>query len=370
MKILKSSTLLVLLSLLYSFGLAQFTVNQNISYTAPDHPDCYNTVITSQTQWQGTVVSVNTTNNISSPTSPYLEDNLNLQAWRLMHFDIYHDDGNQLTLIKTVTRYHRWIKPYNTSYSLGSGDLDGVPEGNTVVILRVENDHNFNSPYVVNLDVDVNGSDLCDYADFEGTSYTCTVGMVDCFYYIPCGEVQVLPMAFLCPTIGGGTATCYRFTATVPGGSGNYTYNWNATHKSGAWSSTNPTFNFQITTAGHPVVTLHLIDNVTGCEYHFTTGGKRAMEFEIQKEDALTVGPNPTTQGGEVTLNFINLSEGNVSISLYDLQGREVQRVYDAAYETAGMHDLKFVPEVPAGLYLVGMKNAEGFTTQKLLIQK
>lgn len=350
-------------------GLAQFTVNQNITYSSPSTPACYNTNITDQSsQWQGTNVNVDITHNISSPTNPNIVQNMNAQAKRYMHFDIYHDTGSQLQFVKTVTKYNDWLLPSNTNYNLGIYDLLGTPDGKTVVILRVEYIHYANSPHVTDLRVIANGSYLCSYQDFENTTLECTVGQIDCFDYHPCGRVNVTGVASLCQT-PAGPGVCYDFTSSIPNGSGNYTYYWTATYKGGSKTGTNSTFSFFLTTAGHPEVTLYVLDNVTGCEYYFNSTWKKGMEFDLNMENDLQVGPNPATRGQEVLLNYAIETSGNVSVSLFDLQGREVQQIHQATSEIEGIHSLNFVPEVPAGLYMIGIKTSDGLATRKLVIQ-
>lgn len=370
MNFIKHSVLLIILSSFSMLGLAQFTVNQNITYSSPSTPACYNTTITDQSsQWQGTTVNVDVSHNISSSTNPNIVQNMNAQAKRYMHFDIYHDTGSQLQFVKTVTKYNDWLIPSSTSYNLGIFDLLGTPDGNTVVILRVKYVHTANSPHVTNLFVDANGQSLCSYLDFENTTLECTVGQIDCFDYHPCGRVNVTGSASLCQT-PAGPGVCYNFTSSIPNGSGNYTYYWTASYANGKKSGSNSTFSFWTTAGGHPEVTLYVVDNVTGCEYYFNSTFKKEMEFDLQIEDALNVGPNPATRGQEVTLNYLTESSGKVSISLFDLQGREVQRIHDASIEAEGIQSLNFVPEVPAGLYMIGIKTANGLASQKLIIQE
>lgn len=364
------SFLALLFSAFYSFGFAQFNVNQNFIVSPPASPNCYNEVVTSQDElWQGGFFTILQTHDIYSPTDPDLEKKMNLQAVRNVYYDVYHDTGNQLQYIKTVLFSANWLVADSLCWYRAT-DLVGVPEGNTVLKMRIDIIHSANSPHPVDLAIELNGQLSCSYANFENTTLACDFGQVDCFYYHPCGEVEVTGQANSCSGGGLSNAICYEFSASVPNGSGNYTYNWSATQQSGSWSSTNPVFMFQSSFAGHPVVTLNLTDNVTGCEYYFNTGGKNSFATDAQVENRLQVGPSPSLIGRELTVNYALVSKGKVTISLYDLQGREVQHVYEGTNETDGNHNLKFVPDVPAGTYLLSMRTANGLLTQKLILQE
>lgn len=373
MKILKHSFLLLLLSTICSFGFSQsfFNVYQNIGFNSPSSPGCYNTTVTDQDfMWQGANVTVNVTHDFSSTTNVNIVKDMSAKADRVLLFDIYHDDGTNLIFVKTVTSDPKeWVLPSNSSYHLTKEDLGGIPEGHTVVKLRVKYAHPGFSAHVTDLHVNANGNSICNYVDFKQQTVICDFGQIDCFDFFPCGEANITGSASICQGPGGGPAICYSFSANIPNGSGNYTYYWQAFHKGGTKVGNTANFNFFLTTTDHPVVTVTIVDVITGCIYHVSTGGKNATEFEIELENMLQVGPNPASSGAEVTLNFASATKGNVSISLYDLQGREVQRVYEASLEVEGIHYMNFTPNVPAGLYMLSMRNADGITTQRLVIQ-
>lgn len=371
MKIFKKTTIVLFLSTLFSSGFAQFNVNQDFIIAPASSPGCYTEIVNSQDEsWQGGAFVINQTHDIYSPTDPDLEKTMRLQATRNVFFDIYHDTGSQLQFVKTVPFAADWLVADTGNCYSRASDLVGVPAGKTVIKLRLDIVHSENSPFPVDFEIELNGQPMCSYANFENTNLTCDLGQVECFYYVPCGEVQVNSQVNSCNPGGLSQAMCYEFSATVPNGSGNYTYNWSATQQNANWSSTSPVFTFQSSYPGHPVVILDLIDNVTGCEYYFNSSGKHSLVSGGQMENRLQAGPSPAIIGTEITLNYQTASKGNVTISLFDLEGREVQRIYSASARAAGNYKLKFVPDVPAGLYMISMRNADNLTTQKLLIQE
>ena len=80
----------------------------------------------------------------------------------------------------------------------------------------------------------------------------------------------------------------------------------------------------------------------------------------------LHIYPNPTA--GEVNISFTLKEEGEVRVSIYDLQGKKLQDLLQSSYPQ-GYHIYRFIPQLPEGNYLVLMEH-KGEKRSQILIKK
>lgn len=81
-------------------------------------------------------------------------------------------------------------------------------------------------------------------------------------------------------------------------------------------------------------------------------------------EETLSVFPNPTSD--LVTLAFGQLLDGPVQVSLFNLQGQQLQqRQFNQAMGNVQLN----VSEVPAGIYLLNVRTEQGMATRKLIVR-
>ena len=89
----------------------------------------------------------------------------------------------------------------------------------------------------------------------------------------------------------------------------------------------------------------------------------------LPKEFALSPAyPNPFNP--VTTIEFAVADNVDVSLIIYDLQGREVARLLDRAFE-AGYHSVVWnADRYPSGMYFTHMMAGEYVKTQKLMLVK
>jgi flagellar hook assembly protein FlgD len=86
------------------------------------------------------------------------------------------------------------------------------------------------------------------------------------------------------------------------------------------------------------------------------------------------VAPNPLNP--EATLTYTTTRQGPVRIDMFDIQGRLVRRLVDAAAMTAGVHDVKIDghgergEKLPSGVYYIRGTSSEGEFKQLVTILK
>ncbi len=81
----------------------------------------------------------------------------------------------------------------------------------------------------------------------------------------------------------------------------------------------------------------------------------------------VTVFPNPS--GNETTLNLSLLSSQQISVGLFDLQGKQIRNIFSGK-QNYGTHLFKInVNNLTKGLYLIFVKGEKGQTVTKLIVQ-
>jgi hypothetical protein len=83
---------------------------------------------------------------------------------------------------------------------------------------------------------------------------------------------------------------------------------------------------------------------------------------------SLSIAPNPATE--EVSLNFILQESQNISIDLMNLNGQVLKHLDNSFHNANQAQNIKFsVSDLPSGIYLVRMTNAQGQSfTEKLSV--
>jgi len=82
----------------------------------------------------------------------------------------------------------------------------------------------------------------------------------------------------------------------------------------------------------------------------------------------LTVSPNPVSNS--TTISFFNEQSGNVSIRVFDMNGRLVTTLANASFEEGGYEMVWNAADVNAGIYFLQFQTEENFETIKLAVTK
>ncbi len=101
------------------------------------------------------------------------------------------------------------------------------------------------------------------------------------------------------------------------------------------------------------------------------TGTKLSSKNQgrIKEESALTVFPNPSKS--KITFTFQAEESGMVNISLFDVSGRLVARLYNGNLEKGTVKQVQFdTGKLPSGIYLGRVQTATRVSQQKLVIEK
>ena len=90
-------------------------------------------------------------------------------------------------------------------------------------------------------------------------------------------------------------------------------------------------------------------------------------ENEVLATDmALTAYPNPFTSLANI--HFSLSQSQNVSITVFDLYGREIAKLLDNSPQTEGIHDIEWNAEnVASGIYIISLTSGENTQTTKLI---
>ncbi len=367
--------ILLLLTFMFAVNHSQaaFTITENYIFNAPSAPSCYSTEVRPDIgNWHSTLVNIVSTNNIQIPGNPNAVANLSQQAYRYIYFDIYLDDGNSLTLVKTIEKFQNYL--YNGSHDLTVADLQGVPQGNIQIHLRTLYDHIGTNPYDLDLYLNSNGQENCYQPrfDIQGTEFACDFGLIDCIYWDPCVAVLTVTNPGTCWSLPGNTTPCYSYLASITGAVGPVSYQWTVQSFSGGKTGKGAYFQvyWDTATQGPGSVLLTATDEGTGCVYTWTSffktnGEKLEGQFE---ENVLEIGPNPIAGQERLTINYQLSEPGAVSIDIYDLSGKKLRNLYQDEAAPATEASIKVVPDLSPGYYLLGLQTPSGMTSQKLII--
>lgn len=101
-----------------------------------------------------------------------------------------------------------------------------------------------------------------------------------------------------------------------------------------------------------------------------TTAMPNVKTNKTSNQGSYTIRPNPFTQS--TTINYsLNEESNQVSLAIYDLRGREVQRLLDSETREAGNHTYELDgSNLSAGIYLCVLKANDVIQTQKLIVTK
>jgi len=103
---------------------------------------------------------------------------------------------------------------------------------------------------------------------------------------------------------------------------------------------------------------------VTGQDLNFSEG----LPIVLQDYTCLSAAPNPFN--AQSNLSFILPQAGNISLTVFDCLGREVQELADGVF-SAGQHSMVFdAGNLPGGIYFVRLTTPYQQLTQKLLLVK
>jgi ligand-binding sensor domain-containing protein len=82
----------------------------------------------------------------------------------------------------------------------------------------------------------------------------------------------------------------------------------------------------------------------------------------------LSVTPNPITT--ETTINFMLDASENVSITITDLSGIEIDKPINNEFKSAGQHSVKFIPnDLSAGVYFCTLRTDIYSETVKIVVE-
>ena len=95
-----------------------------------------------------------------------------------------------------------------------------------------------------------------------------------------------------------------------------------------------------------------------------------ALETELPVQTSLNASyPNPFNP--DVKINYDLSNDGNVSLVVYDLMGREVATLFDGAQVAGSSHEISWnASNQASGVYILRMTAGNYTTTQKLTLEK
>ena len=90
------------------------------------------------------------------------------------------------------------------------------------------------------------------------------------------------------------------------------------------------------------------------------------MDIERVSGNAITVFPNPLSS--ETAISFTLIQSENVSLKIFDVNGRLIKIITDAVFEE-GKHTVAWsAGKVKAGIYFLQMQSEEFVKTEKLIV--
>ena len=137
-------------------------------------------------------------------------------------------------------------------------------------------------------------------------------------------------------------------------------------------SAFNLTENSPCIDAGDPAGTFDpdsTIADMGAYYFHHTVGVDEIVTLEIPaKFDFYNPHPNPFNQ--RTALDFTLPSEAQVSLSVFDITGREIAKLVDG-YKSAGHHQIEFnASQHPSGVYFARLQAGDLMQTGKMLLIK
>jgi hypothetical protein len=79
--------------------------------------------------------------------------------------------------------------------------------------------------------------------------------------------------------------------------------------------------------------------------------------------------PNPATNGKDIAIDFKLRNAASAVVTLSDMNGRQVQTIANGMFRS-GENTVSFKPQgLKAGMYLVTVRTAEGYSTGKVVIE-
>ena len=119
--------------------------------------------------------------------------------------------------------------------------------------------------------------------------------------------------------------------------------------------------------------TIHFEDIILAGE-NGTEISSSASSFELQSELPIETSLNasyPNPFNPDVKINYDLANDGNVSLVVYDLMGREVATLFDGAQIAGSSHEITWnASNQASGVYILRMTAGHYTTTQKLTLEK
>jgi hypothetical protein len=82
----------------------------------------------------------------------------------------------------------------------------------------------------------------------------------------------------------------------------------------------------------------------------------------------ITVTPNPFNPS--TTVNYTVTKPGPVTLSVFDIRGRLVDKIFDQEHREAGTFTIEYRPQTASGVYFVHLIAGEEITTTKMVLVK
>lgn len=157
----------------------------------------------------------------------------------------------------------------------------------------------------------------------------------------------------------GVYCTVVNDTSEISGPDG-YIFAANSLDGYGKAAGTGPSFTFEATN----------VSPASFANQAFTPGVPNGTVSGIIRNETNTVGikifPNPNTGTGTITVTGQKASFG--SIDIYNLAGAKVYNVYEGQLNV-GKNEFAFSLDLESGLYLIGVRNDEGITFSKCIVE-
>ncbi|WP_221392023.1 FG-GAP-like repeat-containing protein [Dyadobacter sp. NIV53] len=92
-----------------------------------------------------------------------------------------------------------------------------------------------------------------------------------------------------------------------------------------------------------------------------------AGELSENAGESLSAAPNPFT--GQTTIRFSILKTGHTTLGVYDISGREVERLYQGELEAGKRYKASFESkQLPAGMYILRLHSSNNAQTSKMVL--